>query len=173
MKKTKQTKNTKKEPKNHIHKFTKYVDQDLKEKWTQKIAKILQYFPELQNDKFKIGKTETAAGVYCQTTKNKPYEYIRLSKNVNNITIAHEFTHILQQRKNIPKGEKQCDIWTLARTHKYLDQPPNYLKIPNTIKKEWNKNKKDIHQLAKKSINKRKKGTRNYIKWLEKNLKKL
>jgi hypothetical protein len=39
-------------------------------------------------------------------------------------TIAHEFTHLLQARSLVPRGERQCDLWALARSPLLIDSAP-------------------------------------------------
>jgi hypothetical protein len=50
-------------------------------------------------------------------------------------TIAHEYTHLLQARGLVPGGERQCDLWALARSPLLIDAAPNYLKLPRALRR--------------------------------------
>lgn len=50
-------------------------------------------------------------------------------------TIAHEFTHLLQARTLVPRGERQCDLWALARSPLLIDAAPNYLRLPRALRR--------------------------------------
>jgi hypothetical protein len=100
-------------------------------------------------------------------------------------TIGHELTHLVQglvysdrsmarslARQRIPSGEKQCDIWTLARDFLFCDDPPTYLKMPRVIREGWPNYADEIRQLCIAAIEKRK-THRLYIRWLESEIRKL
>ncbi len=158
---------------NFIHSFTGYVGKDLRSEFENKMSYVLQFFPKLSG-KFKVGYTDSYNGVAVGNKSDQNYDYyIRLTKNVSLYTIAHEFTHLIQRKTQIPSGERQCDIWTIARTPKYLDSPPTYLEIPNPIKDNWCQHNTQIHKIAKKAIKKRNNGKHAYIKWFEKEIKNL
>lgn len=162
---------TRKNPDNFIHSFTGYVNKDLRSEIIDKMSYVLQFFPKLSGE-FKVGYTDSYNGVAVGSKSNQEYDYyIRLTDNVSLYTIAHEFTHLIQRKTQIPSGERQCDIWTIARTPKYLDSPPTYLEIPISIKENWNKYNTQIHKIGKKAIKKRDKGKHAYIKWFENEIK--
>lgn len=83
-----------------------------------------------------------------------------------------EYAYLYTQR--IPKGEEACDIWTYARHPDLV--APGYLHTPfemregETPDEFWNRkfrfygqNCNEIHQLAKKEIELRAHGCRQYI----------
>ena len=45
-------------------------------------------------------------------------------------TATHEFVHLLQARRLVPRGEKMADLEALARDVGLIDRGPSYLKIP-------------------------------------------
>ncbi|MDQ4100982.1 MAG: hypothetical protein M3115_02180 [Thermoproteota archaeon] len=101
---------------------------------------------------------------------------INLQPNEKNFTIAHEFTHLLQARRKeqlqIPCGERACDVWTLTRLPlELLDDHPSY--IGNYLmRKRWDRIKLQVRELAFCAIEIRK-TKRQYIVWLENEIKKL
>jgi hypothetical protein len=94
-------------------------------------------------------------------------------------TIGHELTHLLQglayahrssarsaDFTKIPSGEKQCDIWTLARHELFCDDAPTYLRLPRVMRESWPAYAAAVRALCIQAIDKRK-SHRCYIHWLE------
>jgi len=81
-------------------------------------------------------------------------------------SIGHELTHFIQAIANIPSGEKQCDMWTIARSELFLDKPPRYIDIPISIRKDWDSYKSKVRGLCIEAIEIRKNKVR-YIQWME------
>ena len=74
--------------------------------------------------------------------------------------------HLLQFKGDLPMTENSTDIFTLARSMLFLDEPPCYLKIPRKLQNYWEENSESIHKICKDAIEYRK-TNRNYIKWTE------
>ena len=110
-------------------KFTRSFSEGEMQALTPKIALALTKFPELTDRTIKIGKVLNGKneGVADVLSGN----YMRLaSSNVSMHTIGHELTHLIQGEslgRQIPLGEVQADIWTLARDEIFLDESPSYL----------------------------------------------
>ena len=72
----------------------------------------------------------------------------------------------------IPSGEKQCDIWTLARDPLFCDDAPTYIKMPRILRERWLDYAEPIRDLCIAAIEKRH-IQRQYIRWLEDEIRKL
>ena len=140
-------------------------------RFLQRLERARSFFPELDGHTVKVGTTINVPGK--ADSKSKAI-YFR-SRNVSNYVLGHELTHLLQEMGEVPKGERSCDIFALARRVEFCDEAPNYLKIPRGlqdgngfIKKEF---RDLVHDTARTAINMRKSGNRRYISWFERTLK--
>lgn len=108
-----------------------------------KIEKVLEHFPEFEDEKLKIGHTNKRRNVahYPMEASQNDRNYIRLSKGVNLQTISHELVHVLTR-------EKAIDILSLARSAQLIDQPPPYLDLPEEIRENLGAYRTDLHELA-------------------------
>jgi hypothetical protein len=145
-------------------------------------------FPELKGKPITVGYTSANLGIaiVAQEKDSPPIFAIRIGvRNITYNTIGHELMHLvqgspephpkktrLQRAQRIPSGEKQCDIWTLARSPLFCDDAPTYLKLPKKIRLNWNAYAAAVRRLCIAAIEKRK-SYRLYIRWLEAELKKL
>jgi len=87
-------------------------------------------------------------------------------KKVSYNTIGHELTHLVQGMNGIPEGEKQCDIWTLARHQLFCDEAPTYLDLPRSIRDHWPDFAIPVHKLCIQAIEVWR-SYRYYIRWRE------
>ena len=167
--------------------FTKKANDNFSYKFKQRILDVFKHFPELQDEIIYIGwiaprgwargscyiPSSSSSSSIISTNKRMK---ISLQPNEKNFTIAHEFTHLLQARKkeevHIPNGERACDVWTLTRLPlELLDDYPSY--IGNYLmQKRWDTIKLKVRELAFCAIEVRK-TKRQYIVWLEDEIKKL
>lgn len=152
------------------------------------IETALVYFPELDGKTITVGYTRKHLGsatvvyhrgVICQLV-------IRLKlRKLSYQTIGHELTHLVQgltrgdrrvtaslQGDNIPSGEKQCDIWTLARDGIFADDAPTYIRLPRLMRERWPEYAETVRALCIAAIEKRK-SHRYYIRWLETEIRRL
>lgn len=146
------------------------------------IERSLRHFPELTGKTITVGYTRAhlgSASLFYQAGKEIRL-IIRLKvRRLSYQTIGHELTHLVQGlshgerrarssrlNQNIPSGEKQCDIWTLARDRLFCDDAPTYLRLPRVIREHWLDYAEDMRQLCLAAIEKRK-SHRLYIRWLE------
>jgi hypothetical protein len=86
--------------------------------------------------------------------------------------IAHETTHALQHAdRHVPYGERSCDVYMLARlpANLYPKKRDFYVEVPQEI---LFSSPERIIQTARKAIDLREKGLKNYIVWFEKELRK-
>jgi hypothetical protein len=151
---------------------------------TPRVRRILEdslrCFPELQGKSITVGYTRGALGVaYMPMYGSGESMGIRLKvRHLVYNTVGHELTHLVQwlsqmtEKKaateglRIPGGEKQCDIWTLARSDLFCDDAPTYLKLPYEIRENWSPYAGAVRSLCVAAIEKRK-AYRYYIRWLE------
>lgn len=143
----------------------------IQNKLTSMLKKSLKEFPELNNKKIILGITYANDGNAVMDYKKPDTFTIRLNpRRVTYFTVGHELTHFLQFLQLAPQGEKASDIFTLAKSQLFLDEPPSYLRIPKRLQDYWEENAFKIHNLSKDALEYRKEH-RNYIKWLENKFK--
>lgn len=164
----------------------------MKQRLTRRTLAMLQrslgYFPELRDHSITVGYTRKYLGsatvIYRKGTVANLIIRLRARK-VTYQTIGHELTHLIQalafgdragRRSSIPgripSGEKQCDIWTLAREPLFCDDAPTYIKMPRTVRDHWPDYAEAVRELCISSIEKRD-TERQYIRWLEDQIAKL
>lgn len=127
------------------------------------VKRVAKHFPELK------GKTLTLGYISGGGNASKSKMKIGLNPEINitNNLIGHELTHLIQGNNGIPNGEKACDIWTMARHPDLNDKPPFYLFLPWAVRDNWERFKDEVREKAIESIERRKAGQRQYIKWFE------
>jgi hypothetical protein len=152
------------------------------------LIRALRHFPELQDKPITVGYTRAHLGsaVLSYRPGREPRLIIRLKvRKLTYQTLGHELTHLLQglirgdrrtptaiPRDKIPAGEKQCDIWTLARHELFCDDAPTYIKMPRRIREDWPRFADAVRSLCVAAIDKRH-THRQYIRWLEEEIRKL
>jgi hypothetical protein len=132
-----------------------------------KVRYVRRFFPELDDLALRIGLTRSAAGF-------AEIEGDRLWLNPHRLslhTIAHELTHLLQGRGLVPRGERSCDLFALARNVTLVDALPYYLKVPRKLADHhgWLKPGAAavLHELAVAAKARRESGERRYLLWFE------
>jgi hypothetical protein len=152
------------------------------------IERALRCFPELAGATITVGYTRKHLGSATVIYRNKKIVrlIIRLrARRVSYQTIGHELTHLVQglahgdrtqtngaELVHVPSGEQQCDIWTLARDPLFCDDPPTYIKLPQSIRETWPAYASTVRQLCIAAIERRR-TQRLYIRWLEAELRRL
>lgn len=133
----------------------------------------LKEFPELHPKTIKFSYTKGFARAMTlkatETTYNIGYNP---EKPLYYYVLGHELMHFAQVFSEIPHGEKSCDVYTLARSELFLDNPPCYIDLPAEIENYWDNYAKDVRNLCIDAIEIRK-TNRQYIKWVVKEIKKL
>jgi hypothetical protein len=142
----------------------------------------LRLFPELQGRIITVGYTRAHLGSALIPRETEAELTIRLKvRKLSYNTIGHELTHLVQGLSHlsasavngrIPSGEKQCDIWTLARSELFCDEAPTYLKLPAVIRANWPSYAQSVRKLCVAAIEKRT-SYRLYISWLEEQIRRL
>ena len=152
------------------------------------IERSLLHFPELEGKTITVGYTRAHLGsaVLSYRRDSEPRLVIRLKvRKLTYQTIGHELIHLVQglgrgdrnttpffHSENIPSGEKQCDIWTLARAPLFCDDAPTYLRLPRVMRERWPDYAEEVRKLCIAAIEKRN-NFRLYIRWLETEIRKL
>ena len=169
-------------------KLTPLMKKRLTRRAQEMIARSLPYFPELNGRTITVGYTRKHLGSASIIYRRGEIARLIIRLKVRKLTyqtIGHELTHLVQalargdrssfdsvERQKIPHGEKQCDIWTLARHQLFCDDPPTYIKIPRIMRERWLDYAEPVHRLCIAAIQKRS-TQRLYIQWLETEASKL
>ncbi len=168
--------------------LTPLMKQRLTRRAYEMIERSLRYFPELKDSTITIGYTRKHLGsatvVYQKGIISRLIIRLKVRK-LTYQTIGHELTHLIQglgrgnltapraaEPDKIPSGETQCDIWTLARDPLFCDDPPSYIKMPRIMRERWMDYAETVRDLCIAAIEKRL-TQRQYIRWLEDELRKL
>lgn len=168
--------------------FTPLMQRRLTRRALEMIQRSLEYFPELAEASLTVGCTRKHLGSATVTYRKGQLTGLTIRLRVRKLsyqTIGHELTHLVQglaygdrterrigDRERIPSGEKQCDIWTLARDPLFCDDPPTYIKLPRAMREGWPDYADEVRALCVTAIAKRH-TERQYIRWLEKEIPKL
>jgi hypothetical protein len=131
---------------------------------------VRRFFPEIDTCTVKVGFA-LKRGVlgWGSLDPERPGIWVR-PRRLDYFTIAHEMTHLLQARNLVPRGERACDLWALARSPLLIDAPPGYLKLP----RPWRSRRaldpaiaQLLHHAARRAIESRARGDRAYLKRFE------
>jgi len=152
------------------------------------IESSLAYFPELDGKTITVGYTRKHLGSATVVYRKGIVSQLVIRLKVRKLsyqTIGHELTHLVQglaggdrraaapvRGENIPSGEKQCDIWTLARDRIFCDDAPTYIRMPRVMRERWPAYAEAVRGLCIAAIEKRK-SHRLYIRWLEAEIRRL
>ncbi len=161
----------------------------MKKRLTPRVIRMvetsLREFPELEGKTLTVGYTGSYLGTAfmpVQAGADVPIGIRLRARNLAYNTIGHELTHLVQgleqvphKKKSrtvakIPGGEKQCDIWTLARSGLFCDDAPTYLRLPRVVRENWPRYAESIRFLCIAAIEKRR-SHRFYIRWLERQIR--
>ncbi len=94
-----------------------------------------RFFPELDGITIHIGQAKKRGVLgWGSLDPERPGIWVR-PRQLYLFTIAHEFTHLLQARNLVPRGERQCDLFALARTPLLIDHAPGYLALPMALRR--------------------------------------
>ena len=94
-----------------------------------------RFFPELDGITIRVGLAQKRGVLgWGSLDPERPGIWVR-PRRLQLFTVAHEMTHLLQARNLVPRGERQCDLWALARTPLLIDHAPGYLKVPRELRR--------------------------------------
>ena len=98
----------------------------------ERLEFVRRFFPELDDCTIRVGLARKRGVLgWGSLDPEQPGIWVR-PRRIDSFTVAHEFTHLLQARGLVPRGERSCDLWALARSPLLVDQPPSYLRLPRT-----------------------------------------
>ena len=94
-----------------------------------------RFFPEFDGVTIRLGLAQKRGVLgWGSLDPDRPGIWVR-PRRLHLFTIAHEFTHLLQARGLVPRGERQCDLWALSRSPLLVDSAPGYLKLPRALRR--------------------------------------
>lgn len=135
-----------------------------------KFRESISFFPELNPKAVKFGLRTTCVASAQTYRFEDNQDFMSFGVNPTEVTryytMGHELMHFEQAISDIPSGEKQCDVWTMAKNEIFVDKAPRYIDIPTIIRKYWGLYKYDVRRLSIEAIERRKK-ERRYIQWME------
>ena len=139
----------------------------------ERLDLVRRHFPELDGIQVRVGLARKRGVLgWGSLDPQAPGIWVRPRK-LDRFTIAHELTHLLQARGLVPRGERACDLWALARSASVVDAAPNYLRLPRALRAAerleapW---PELLHQTARRAIEARAAGRRNYLASFEKEI---
>lgn len=100
----------------------------------ERLEFVRRFFPELADETVRIGLARKRGVLgWGSLDPRRPGVWVR-PRRLSSFTIAHEFTHLLQARGLLPRGERSCDLWALARSPLLNDTAPSYLRLPRGLR---------------------------------------
>ena len=132
----------------------------------ERLEYVRSFFPEIDGLTIGVGLA-LKRGVlgWGSLDPEAPAVWVR-PRRLDCFTVAHEFTHLLQARGLVPRGERACDLWALARSPLLVDQPPGYLRVPAQLRRLRQLDGRDaalLHAAACRAIEARSHGERRYL----------
>lgn len=131
------------------------------------------FFPELEGITVRVGLARKRGVLgWGSLDPEVPGVWVR-PRRLEAFTIAHEFTHLLQARGLVPRGERACDLWALARSPLLVDAPPGYLRIPVELRRQRVLSSRDaacLYRTARRALDARARGERGYLAYFEREL---
>ncbi len=135
----------------------------------ERIEFVRYFFPELEGVTVRVGLA-LKPGVlgWGSLDPERPGIWIR-PRRLEYFTIAHELTHLLQARGIVPRGERACDLWALARSPMVVDTAPGYLRLPRSLRKRrlGPEEAAFLCEAARRAVAAREAGDRRYLRRFE------
>ena len=137
-----------------------------RERIRERIEFVRGFFPELDGTTIRVGLA-LKRGVlgWGSLDADRPGIWVR-PRRLDAFTIAHEMTHLLQARGLVPRGERACDLFALARSPLIVDAPPGYLRLPAELRRLRTLDSHQaalLHRVARQAIEARERGERSYL----------
>jgi hypothetical protein len=136
----------------------------------ERIDFVRAFFPELDGITVRVGLAQKRGVLgWGSLDPEQPGIWVR-PRRLDHFTIAHELTHLLQARGLVPRGERACDLWALARSPLIADHPPCYLRLPQAVRRRRQLTTEQasvLVRLAREAIAARGRGERRYLKSFE------
>jgi hypothetical protein len=138
----------------------------------ERLEFVRGFFPEIEMLTVRVGLARKRGVLgWGSLDPERPGVWVR-PRRLDAFTIAHEFTHLLQARGLVPRGERACDLWALARSPMLVDSPPGYLRLPPGLRRRRlsHADAQLLHQAARRAIAARERGDRRYLQRFEREL---
>lgn len=136
----------------------------------ERLEFVRGFFPELDGITVRVGLVRKPGVLgWGSLDPDQPGVWVR-PRRLDAFTIAHELTHLLQARGLVPRGERACDLWALARSPLVVDTPPGYLRVPHAIGRQRALAAADaalLHRAARRALAARAAGERRYLRHFE------
>jgi hypothetical protein len=136
----------------------------------ERLDYVRSFFPEMDDVTIRVGLVKKPGVLgWGSLDPEQPGVWVR-PRRLDHFTIAHEFTHLLQARGLVPRGERACDLFALARSPLLVDQPPGYLRVPRAVrglKRLDAAQAKLLHEAARRAVAARGRGDRRYLQAFE------
>ena len=136
----------------------------------ERLDYVRGFFPEMDATTIRVGLVKKPGVLgWGSLDPEDPGVWVR-PRRLDHFTIAHEFTHLLQARGLVPRGERACDLFALARSPLLVDQPPGYLRMPPAargLERLDAAQAKLLHEAARRALEARARGERRYLQGFE------
>ncbi len=138
------------------------------------IARVADEFPELDGLRIRVdllpwGSRRLGAASILERPPRVAF-HPRLVERPEDLAAiaAHEFMHLLQwPMREVPNGERACDLHVLARFGTRFAGPPYYLRVPRSTRDHWERWAPVAADLARAALKERRQGCRQYLRWWE------
>ena len=138
-----------------------------------RLESVRTYFPELDGDEIQVGLV-LSRRILGRGSLDPEAPGIWLRPRLANLfTIAHEMTHLLQAKGQVPRGERACDLFALARSALLIDSLPTYLRLPATLRDTDPPTPQVaglLHAAARAAVAERERGRRDYLRRFERQI---
>lgn len=135
------------------------------ERVCERVEFVRAFFPELESLTIRLGFAQKRGVLgWGSLDPDRPGIWVR-PRRLETFTVAHEFTHLLQARGLVPRGERSCDLWALARSPILIDSPPGYLRVPLRLRRSRLELDDAVllHHAARRALTARERGDRRYL----------
>ena len=140
----------------------------------ERLEFVRRFFPELADGTVRVGLARKRGVLgWGSLDPGRPGVWVR-PRRLAYFTIAHEFTHLLQARRVVPRGERACDLWALARSPLLNDVPPSYLALPSPLRGRRRLRPEQAATLchaARRALAARERGERRYLALFEREVR--
>jgi hypothetical protein len=143
-----------------------------RERIRERIEFVRRFFPELDGTTIRVGLAKRRGVLgWGSLDPEHPGIWVR-PRLLHHFTIAHELTHLLQARGLVPRGERACDLWALARSPLVVDSAPGYLRMPRGLRtgrlEAWHSTL--LSDAARRAVAARLSGDRRYLQRFEREI---
>jgi hypothetical protein len=138
-----------------------------------RLDSVRAYFPELDGEEIQVGLV-LSQKILGRGSLDPEAPGIWLRPRLASLfTIAHEMTHLLQAKGQVPRGERACDLFALARSALLVDSLPTYLRLPAVLRDADPPTPQVaglLHTAARGAVAERERGRRDYLRRFERQI---